>query len=62
MHCDTFHAVAPNCHDQPRLMTTNILVRTEDQAPSVLRLRFIDNVYSVVHAEDRAAEGRVGAD
>jgi hypothetical protein len=30
MHCDTFHAVAPNCHDEPRLMATNIFVRTED--------------------------------
>jgi hypothetical protein len=29
MHCDTFHAAAPNCHDEPRLMATNIFVRTE---------------------------------
>jgi Phytanoyl-CoA dioxygenase (PhyH) len=28
MHCDTFHAVAPNCHDEPRLMATNLVPRT----------------------------------
>jgi ectoine hydroxylase-related dioxygenase (phytanoyl-CoA dioxygenase family) len=31
MHCDTFHAAAPNCHDQPRFMATNIVIR--DEAP-----------------------------
>jgi hypothetical protein len=30
MHCDTFHAAAPNCHDEPRLMATGILLRTDD--------------------------------
>jgi hypothetical protein len=32
MHCDTFHAAAPNCHHEPRLMITNLLVRTEDSS------------------------------
>jgi hypothetical protein len=27
MHCDTFHAIAPNCLDEPRMMATNLLVR-----------------------------------
>jgi ectoine hydroxylase-related dioxygenase (phytanoyl-CoA dioxygenase family) len=26
MHCDTFHAAAPNCHDEPRMMATNIVL------------------------------------
>ena len=26
MHCDTFHAAAPNCHDGPRMMATNIVL------------------------------------
>lgn len=25
MHCDTFHAAAPNCLDRPRMMATNII-------------------------------------
>ncbi|HEY6593246.1 MAG TPA: hypothetical protein VI011_03910 [Asanoa sp.] len=33
MHRDTFHAVAPNCHHEPRLMATNVLVRTGDSDP-----------------------------
>lgn len=33
MHCDTFHAVAPNCHDEPRLMATNLVLRTEAATP-----------------------------
>jgi ectoine hydroxylase-related dioxygenase (phytanoyl-CoA dioxygenase family) len=33
MHCDTFHAVAPNCRHEPRLMATNVLVRTGDSGP-----------------------------
>ena len=28
MHCDTFHAAAPNRHGAPRLMATNILLRS----------------------------------
>ena len=27
MHCDTFHAAAPNCLDQPRIMATNVISR-----------------------------------
>nr|WP_221380972.1 phytanoyl-CoA dioxygenase family protein [Actinoplanes polyasparticus] len=26
MHCDTFHAAAPNIHDRPRIMATNIVL------------------------------------
>jgi hypothetical protein len=26
MHCDTLHAAAPNCHDQPRMMATTIVL------------------------------------
>ena len=33
MHCDTFHAAALNCYDEPRLMATNVLLRTEDSNP-----------------------------
>jgi len=33
MHCDTFHAAAPNCHTEPRLMATTIVSRT--QAPRI---------------------------
>ena len=25
MHCDTFHAAAPNCLDEPRMMATNMI-------------------------------------
>lgn len=25
MHCDSFHAAAPNCRDQPRMMATNMI-------------------------------------
>jgi ectoine hydroxylase-related dioxygenase (phytanoyl-CoA dioxygenase family) len=32
-HCDTFHAVATNCHQERRLMATNVLVRTADSGP-----------------------------
>lgn len=32
-HCDTFHAAAPNCHDEPRLMATNIVVRVGGSIP-----------------------------
>jgi hypothetical protein len=28
MHCDTFHAAAPNCRHEPRLMATNIVLST----------------------------------
>jgi hypothetical protein len=30
MHCDTFHAAAPNCHHEPRLMATDLVLRTGD--------------------------------
>jgi ectoine hydroxylase-related dioxygenase (phytanoyl-CoA dioxygenase family) len=33
MHCDTFHAAAPNCHHSPRVMVTNLLVRAEPSGP-----------------------------
>jgi ectoine hydroxylase-related dioxygenase (phytanoyl-CoA dioxygenase family) len=26
MHCDTFHAAAPNIRDRPRIMATNIIL------------------------------------
>jgi protein-tyrosine-phosphatase/ectoine hydroxylase-related dioxygenase (phytanoyl-CoA dioxygenase family) len=29
MHCDTFHAAAPNCRHEPRLMATNIVLSTQ---------------------------------
>jgi hypothetical protein len=29
MHCDTLHAAAPNCHDEPGLMATNLVLRTD---------------------------------
>jgi hypothetical protein len=28
MHCDTFHAAAPNCRADPRMMATTIVLRT----------------------------------
>jgi hypothetical protein len=31
MHCDTLHAMAPNCGSQPRLMATTILMRAADE-------------------------------
>jgi hypothetical protein len=37
MHCDTFHAAAPNCHDRPRLMATALVLRTEDPSPATAR-------------------------
>jgi ectoine hydroxylase-related dioxygenase (phytanoyl-CoA dioxygenase family) len=30
MHCDAFHAAAPNCHDEPRMMATSLVLRTEE--------------------------------
>ena len=33
MHCDTFHAAAPNCHDEPRLMTTHMVLQAGDSIP-----------------------------
>jgi hypothetical protein len=36
MHCDTFHAIAPNCRDEPRLMTTTIVLR---KAPGTSAVR-----------------------
>jgi ectoine hydroxylase-related dioxygenase (phytanoyl-CoA dioxygenase family) len=26
MHCDTFHAAAPNTSDEPRMMATNVIL------------------------------------
>jgi hypothetical protein len=34
MHCDTFHAAAPNCHDRPRMMATTLVLRTDDRSRS----------------------------
>jgi hypothetical protein len=33
MHCDTFHAAAPNCRDEPRMMATDLLLRTGEPGP-----------------------------
>ncbi|AGL16149.1 phytanoyl-CoA dioxygenase family protein [Actinoplanes sp. N902-109] len=32
MHCDTFHAAAPNTHNQPRIMATNIFFQKAEVA------------------------------
>jgi ectoine hydroxylase-related dioxygenase (phytanoyl-CoA dioxygenase family) len=28
MHCDTFHAAAPNCRAEPRMMATDLVLMT----------------------------------
>jgi hypothetical protein len=39
MHCDTFHAAAPNCHVQPRMMATSIILRADSDRTAAAGLQ-----------------------